>query len=146
MPGEAKATTRPHSRKRLRAELLESSRMISIGNYEGSLGGPLLCQTATQHFIKVRLLGFSKAVLIVNRALLFAIGNNLKLYDDLLRRGRHDACEERSESRTFAQPPLTVDSERLLPRLQRSLANRTNRAQTACYWRACLQRSLSRKS
>ena len=69
--------------RRLRAELLESSRMISIDNYQGPLGGPLLCQTATQHFIKVRLLGFSKAVLVVNRALLFATGNNLKLYDDL---------------------------------------------------------------
>ena len=63
-------------KKRLRAELLESSRTISIDNCEGPLGGPLLCQTATQHFIKVRVLGFSKAVLIVNGALLFATGNN----------------------------------------------------------------------
>jgi hypothetical protein len=52
----------------------------------GPLCGPLLCQTVTQHFIKVRVLGFSKAVLIVNGALLFATGNNLKLYGDILRR------------------------------------------------------------
>jgi putative DNA primase/helicase len=52
--------------------------MISIDDCEGPLGGPLLCQTATQHFIKVRLLGLSKAVLIVNRALVFATGNNLR--------------------------------------------------------------------
>ena len=63
-------------KKRLRAELLESSRTISIDNCEGPLGGPLLCQTVTEHFIKVRVLGFSKAVLIVNGALLFATGNN----------------------------------------------------------------------
>jgi hypothetical protein len=73
-------------KKRLRAELPESSRMISIDNCEVPLGGPLLCQTVTQHFIKVRVLGFSKAVLIVNGALLFATGNNLKLYGDILRR------------------------------------------------------------
>jgi hypothetical protein len=72
--------------RRLRAEVLKSSRMVSIENCEGPLGGPLLCQTVTQHFIKVRVLGFSKAVLIVNRALLFATGNNLKLYGDILRR------------------------------------------------------------
>jgi hypothetical protein len=51
----------------------DSSRTISIDNCEGPLGGPLLCQTATQHFIKVRVLGFSKGVLTVNRALLFAL-------------------------------------------------------------------------
>ena len=34
----------------------DSSRTISIDNCEGPLGGPLLCQTATQHFIKVRVL------------------------------------------------------------------------------------------
>jgi hypothetical protein len=92
--------------KRLGAELLEGSRMISIDNCDLSLGGPLLCQTATQHFIKVRVLGFSKSVLIVNSALLFATGNNLKLYGDMLRRGlicRLDAGEERPELRTFEQ-------------------------------------------
>jgi hypothetical protein len=72
--------------KRLREELLESSRHDLDRQLRGPLGGPLLCQTATQHFIKVRVLGFSKAVLIVNRALLFATCNNLKLYDDMLRR------------------------------------------------------------
>jgi hypothetical protein len=92
--------------KRLGAELLEGSRMISIDNCDLPLGGPLLCQTATQHFIKVRVLGFSKSVLIVNSAMLFATGNNLKLYGDMLRRGlicRLDAGEERPELRTFEQ-------------------------------------------
>jgi hypothetical protein len=92
--------------KRLGAELLEGTRMISIDNCEASLGGPLLCQIATQHFVKVRVLGFSKSVLIVNRACLFATGNNLKLYGDMLRRGlicRLDAGEERPELRTFEQ-------------------------------------------
>jgi hypothetical protein len=99
--------------KRLGAELLEGSRIISIDNCEAPLGGPLLCQTATQHLIKVRVLGFSKSVLIVNSALLFATGNNLKLYGDMLRRGlicRLDAGEERPELRAFAEE----DPERLL--------------------------------
>jgi hypothetical protein len=114
-------------KKRLRAELLESSRMISIDNCEGPLGGPLLCQTVTQHFIKVRVLGFSKAVLIVNGALLFATGNNLKLYGDILRRPDRPARCLRGAPRVahLAQLPLTVDSERLLPRPQRSLASTT---------------------
>ena len=73
-------------KKAAQGRAAESSRTISIDNREGPLGGPLLCQTATQHLIKVRVLGFSKAVLIVNRALLFATGNNLKLYGDILRR------------------------------------------------------------
>jgi hypothetical protein len=92
--------------KRLGAELLEGSRMVSIDNCENPLGGPLLCQTATQHFIKVRVLGFSKSVLIVNGTLLFATGNNLKLYGDMLRRGlicHLDAGEERPELRIFEQ-------------------------------------------
>jgi hypothetical protein len=92
--------------KRLGAELLEGSRMISIDNCELPLGGPLLCQTVTQHFVKVRVLGFSKSVLIVNSAMLFATGNNLKLFGDMLRRGlicRLDAGEERPELRTFEQ-------------------------------------------
>jgi hypothetical protein len=114
-------------KKRLRAELLESSRMISIDNCEGPLGGPLLCQTVTQHFIKVRVLGFSKAVLIVNGALLFATGNNLKLYGDILRRPDRPARCLRGAPRVAHLRAATayVDSERLLPRPQRSLASTT---------------------
>jgi hypothetical protein len=92
--------------KRLGTELLEGSRMILIDNCEHPLTGPLLCQTATQHFLKVRVLGFSKSVLIVNTALLFATGNNLKLHGDMLRRGlicRLDAGVERPELRPFEQ-------------------------------------------
>jgi hypothetical protein len=92
--------------KRLGAELLEGRRIISVDNCEKPLGGPLLCQTATQHLILVRVLGFSRSVLIVNSALVLATGNNLKLYGDMLRRGlscRLDAGEERPELRTFRQ-------------------------------------------
>jgi hypothetical protein len=92
--------------KRLGAELLEGRRIVSVDNCEKPLGGPLLCQTATQHFILVRVLGFSRSVLIVNSALVFATGNNLKLYGDMLRRGlncRLDAGEERPELRSFKQ-------------------------------------------
>jgi hypothetical protein len=92
--------------KRLGAELLEGNRMISIDNCEAALGGQLLCQAATQHLIKVRLLGFSRSVLVINNTLLFATGNNLRLHGDMLRRGligRLDAGEERPELRCFTR-------------------------------------------
>ena len=90
----------------------DSSRTISIDNCEGPLGGPLLCQTATQHFIKVRVLGFSKGVLTVNRALLFATGNNLKLYGDILRRPDRPARCLRAKSRIsdYRLPAFSVMS------------------------------------
>jgi hypothetical protein len=98
--------------KRLGAELLEGARMISVDNCEYPLGGPLLCQTATQHLIKVRVLGFSKSVLITNSAMLFATGNNLRLYGDMLRRGlicKLDSGEERPELRSFErEDPVRV--------------------------------------
>src|SRR5262249_38295236 len=92
--------------KRLGAELLEGARRISIDNCKDPLGGALLCQIASQPLLKVRILGFSKSVQIVNGVLLFATGNNLKLYGDMLRRGlicRLDAGEERPELRSFEQ-------------------------------------------
>ena len=92
--------------KRLGAELLEGARFISIDNCEAPLGGALLCQITTQRLVKVRVLGLSKTVMIVNGALVFATGNNLRLSGDMLRRGlicRLDAGEERPELRTFNQ-------------------------------------------
>jgi hypothetical protein len=92
--------------KRLGAELLEGSHLIAIDNCEAPLGGTLLCQTATQSFLKIRVLGFSKTVTVTNGTLVFATGNNLKLYGDMLRRGliaRLDAGVERPELRTFTR-------------------------------------------
>jgi hypothetical protein len=92
--------------KRLGAELLEGTRMISIDNCEKPLGGALLCQTVTQNFIKVRVLGVSKSVLITNGSLLFATGNGLRLHSDMLRHGlicHLDAGKERPELRSFEQ-------------------------------------------
>jgi hypothetical protein len=98
--------------KRLGAELIEGNRIISIDNCEAPLGGELLCQTMTQTFLKVRVLGLSKSVLIANTALMFATGNNLRFYGDMLRRGlicHLDAGEERPELRAFEQEdPVTV--------------------------------------
>jgi putative DNA primase/helicase len=92
--------------KRLGTELIEGARMISIDNCEQPLGGVLLNQTMTQQFIKVRILGQSKAPLIANSAMVFATGNNLRFYGDMLRRGlicRLDAGVERPELRSFKQ-------------------------------------------
>ena len=92
--------------KRLGAQLLEGDRLISVDNCDAPLGGQLLCQTATQAFLKIRVLGFSKTVTVTNGTLMFATGNNLMLYGDMLRRGligHLDAGVERPELRTFAQ-------------------------------------------
>jgi len=52
--------------KRLGAQLLEGDRLISVDNCDAPLGGQLLCQTATQAFLKIRVLGFSKTVTVTN--------------------------------------------------------------------------------
>jgi hypothetical protein len=62
--------------------------------------------------LKIRVLGFSKTVTVTNGVLLFATGNNLTLYGDMLRRGligRLDAGVERPELRTFTrEDPVRV--------------------------------------
>ena len=113
--------------KRLRAELLESSRMISIDNCEGTLGGPLLCQTAIQHFIKVRVLGVEGDADRQQSPLIRHLQQPEALWRHVAAALSAGSMPARNapESRTFAQLPLTVDSERLLPRPQRSLASTT---------------------
>jgi hypothetical protein len=98
--------------KRLGAELIEGVQHISVNNCEAPLGGQLLCQILSQPYLKVRVLGLSKSVLIGNCMLIFATGNNLTFFGDMLRRAlkaRLDAGVERPELRTFARPdPVLV--------------------------------------
>lgn len=95
--------------KRLAGVLLAGDACIALDNIERPLKGELLCQVASQQFVRLRPLGASGMVSIPTHALLVATGNNLAVIGDLKRRVamvRLDACEERPEQRTFARDHL----------------------------------------
>jgi putative DNA primase/helicase len=86
--------------KRLGGVLLAGDAVISIDNIERALRGDLLCQIATQQFVRLRPLGGSGMLNVPTHALLVATGNNLAIIGDLKRRVlmvRLDAHTERPE-------------------------------------------------
>jgi putative DNA primase/helicase len=90
--------------KRLGGVLLAGDAVISIDNIERALRGDLLCQVATQQFVRLRPLGGSGMLNVPTHALLIATGNNLAVIGDLKRRVlmvRLDAHTERPEQRSF---------------------------------------------
>ncbi len=90
--------------KRLGGVLLAGDAVISIDNIERALRGDLLCQIATQQFVRLRPLGGSGMLNVPTHALLVATGNNLAIIGDLKRRVlmvRLDAHTERPEQRSF---------------------------------------------
>lgn len=90
--------------KRLGGVLLAGDAVISIDNIERALRGDLLCQIATQQFVRLRPLGGSGMLNVPTNALLVATGNNLAIIGDLKRRVmmvRLDAHTERPEQRSF---------------------------------------------
>lgn len=95
--------------KRLAGVLLAGDACIALDNIERPLKGELLCQVASQQFVRLRPLGASGMVSIPTHALLVATGNNLAIIGDLKRRVsliRLDACQERPEQRTFKRDHL----------------------------------------
>lgn len=95
--------------KRLAGVLLAGDACIALDNIERPLKGELLCQVASQQFVRLRPLGASGMVSIPTHALLVATGNNLAIVGDLKRRVsliRLDACQERPEQRTFKREHL----------------------------------------
>jgi hypothetical protein len=96
--------------KRLSAELFAGTRIIAIDNVQRALGGQFLCQVLTQSAVKPRILGKSETMLIPNRSLVTATGNNLTLAGDLTRRAvicRLDPKCEQPELRPFDFDPVT---------------------------------------
>lgn len=90
--------------KRLGGVLLAGDAVISIDNIERALRGDLLCQIATQQFVRLRPLGGSGMLNVPTHSLLVATGNNLAIIGDLKRRVlmvRLDAHTERPEQRNF---------------------------------------------
>lgn len=95
--------------KRLGGVLLAGDAVITIDNIERALRGDLLCQIATQQFVRLRPLGGSGMLNVPTHALLIATGNNLAVIGDLKRRVlmvRLDAHTERPEQRSFARDHL----------------------------------------
>jgi hypothetical protein len=116
-PVIAQGKTEEEMEKRLGAALIAGDRIISLDNCERPLGGEIICQALTQKFLKLRILGQSKNVMVPNLALYFATGNNLLLTGDMPRRaivGRLDAGVERPEERQFMieDPVETLKRER----------------------------------
>lgn len=95
--------------KRLAGVLLAGDAVIALDNIERPLKGDLLCQVATQQFVRLRPLGASGMLSIPTHALMVATGNNLAIVGDLKRRValiRMDSGEERPEQRTFSRDHL----------------------------------------
>lgn len=95
--------------KRLAGVLLAGDAVIALDNIERPLKGDLLCQVATQQFVRLRPLGASGMLSIPTHALMVATGNNLSIVGDLKRRValiRMDAGQERPEQRTFSRDHL----------------------------------------
>lgn len=95
--------------KRLAGVLMAGDAVIALDNIERPLKGDLLCQVATQQFVRLRPLGASGMLSIPTHALMVATGNNLSIVGDLKRRValiRMDSGEERPEQRTFKRDHL----------------------------------------
>lgn len=95
--------------KRLGGVLLAGDAVIAIDNIERPLRGDLICQVATQQFVRIRPLGGSGMLNVPTHALLVATGNNLAIIGDLKRRVlmvRLDAHTERPEQRSFERDHL----------------------------------------
>lgn len=95
--------------KRLAGVLLAGDAVIALDNIERPLKGDLLCQVATQQFVRLRPLGASGMLSIPTHALMVATGNNLSIVGDLKRRValiRMDAGQERPEQRRFTRDHL----------------------------------------
>lgn len=103
------------SEKRLAGVLLAGDAVISVDNIERPLKGDLLCQVATQQFVRLRPLGGSGMLNVPTHSLIVATGNNLSIVGDLKRRVvmiRLDAKTERPEHRFFDHDHLATVAER----------------------------------
>ena len=97
--------------KRLAAELMAGSQLMSFDNCTHAVAGDFLCQVLTQEVVKPRQLGHSKNIEIVSNSTLYATGNNLSVYGDMCRRtilSTIDAGVESPELRSFDFDPCDL--------------------------------------
>lgn len=100
--------------KRLTGVLLAGDAVIGIDNVERPLRGDLLCQVATQQYVRLRPLGASGMLNVPTHALIVVTGNNLSIVGDLKRRVimvRLDAKTDRPEHRSFNVDHLATVTE-----------------------------------
>jgi hypothetical protein len=105
----AQGETREETEKRLSALLMRGDPIIAIDNCELPLEGALLNQALTQHWVELRILGFSKSITAQTTSVFAATGNNLIVKGDLTRRsviGRLDPQCERPELLKFDYDPI----------------------------------------
>ena len=105
----AQGETREETEKRLSALLMRGDPIIAIDNCELPLEGALLNQALTQHWVELRILGFSKSITAQTTCVFAATGNNLVVKGDLTRRsviGRLDPNCERPELLQFDYDPI----------------------------------------
>ena len=72
--------------KKLTALLMSGTTMITIDNVEGTLRSPILSKILTSDYHNRRILGLSKMMLVPQRAIWIANGNNIHLGGDMPRR------------------------------------------------------------
>jgi len=111
----AQGESREEAEKRLSAILMRGDPLIAIDNCELPLEGVVLNQALTQHWLDLRILGYSKMLRTAAKPLISATGNNLVVKGDLTRRslvGRLDPKCERPELREFAYDPIADAKER----------------------------------
>ena len=105
----AQGENREEAEKRLSSTLMRGSPIIAMDNCELPLEGVLLNQTLTQPWVELRILGFSKMIVVQTMAVHTAAGNNLIIKGDLTRRSvvsRLAPKVAQPELRDFAYDPI----------------------------------------
>ena len=101
--------------KRLVAALLRGGAIVSFDNVDRPLDSSLFCQALTTvGTMQLRVLGYSRDVVVPNSAMFFITGNHLTLAGDLTRRAlicRLDPGCERPELRQFTSDPVAMAKE-----------------------------------
>ena len=101
--------------KRLVAELLSGSSIITIDNCSRPIGGDILCQMLTQPRVKPRILGKSEARICQAGAFVAGTGQNFTAVGDMERRtivSKIDPKMETPETREFPFEPVALAKER----------------------------------
>ncbi|HHJ15906.1 MAG TPA: hypothetical protein ENJ80_04325 [Gammaproteobacteria bacterium] len=95
--------------KRIASALIEGDRSVNLDNINGRLGNDTLCMALTERECRLRRLGHSNRVRVMNSAVFTATGNGLMIDGDLVRRSvmcTLDAKNPKPETRKFKQNHL----------------------------------------
>jgi putative DNA primase/helicase len=99
--------------KRLHGIIQSGIAMVSLDNCAHDLSGECLCQVSERPVVKIRILGRSETPDCDVHTAIYATGNNIRLKDDMIRRGlvcNLEALAERPELRRFSRSALRTAS------------------------------------